>query len=108
MKGKTGSIKRLLIFMLLLLIFVVGFTGVKQQAASVSGTIDKVDKDHKSVIVSGQKIWITPGTKIIDEKGNDVKTVDLKQSHWIQVEGLRNANGFIATKVLIKPAKRNP
>jgi len=108
MKAKKGYRRAWVLLMLLTTFFLLGFQSVRQEAAAVSGTIEKVEKDQKSLVVNGEAVAITPGTKITDEKGNALKAGELRQSHPVEIEGLRNANGFVATKILVKPAKKKP
>ena len=108
MNKKRHSLIIFVPFLFSIVVFLLGFQGMEQHVGSVSGTIEKVEKDHRSILVNGQKVAITPGTKIVDEKGNALKAQDLKQSHSVEVEGLRNVNGFVATKILVKPIRRIP
>jgi len=108
MRLQRRSLGKWVLLMFALFIFLPGFQGVKQEVASASGTIERIEKDHKSVVVNGQKMAITPGTKIVDEKGNALTAGELEQSHSVEVEGLRNANGFVATKIVVKTPKKTP
>ncbi len=108
MKSQSTSPKMLMIILLASFVFLVGFEGIRQQSASVSGTIEKVEKNHQSVTVNGQKLTIIPGTKIIDEKGNALKNVELKENHAVEVQGFRSKYGFTATKIMVKSMKKNP
>jgi hypothetical protein len=97
-----------LFLMILAGIFLVGFEAIKLEAASTSGTVEAVGKDHKSVTVNGQKMVITPRTTIVDHNGNNLKANELTPSLSVQVEGGRSVNGFEAIKIYVNPTKKKP
>jgi hypothetical protein len=97
-----------LILMLVLLIFLTGFQGKKEEIVSLSGIIEGFDKDFKFIVVNNARVFISLSTKIVDEKGNILKMDDLKPNLSVAIEGVRNPDGFFAKKIVIKTPKKKP
>ncbi len=89
-------------------IFLAGFRGVKLETVKVSGSVESVGKNHQSVVVNGGKVFITPDTKVMDEKGKALKPADLQQRSTVEIEALRHGQGFLATKIVVKTPKKSP
>jgi hypothetical protein len=94
------------IFMLALLIFLPGFQAKKIE--TISGDIGNINKDSNFITVNETKIVISPHTKIVDEKDNNLKIEDLNRTHSVEIEGVHNPGGFAATKILVKTPKKKP
>ena len=95
-------------FMLILLIFLPGFQGIKHETISYSGVIENIDKDFKFIVVNGTKNLISGSTKIVNEKGDILKMDDLKLKLSVVIEGVRSPEGFLAKKiVIITPKKKS-
>jgi len=96
------------VFMLTLLIFLPGMYGIKQEATSYSGVIERIDKDFRFIVVNGAKALISANTNIVDEKGSILKTGDLKLKLSVVIEGVPSPEGFLAKKIVITiPKKRS-
>jgi len=95
-----------IIFMLSLLVFLSGFQVKKVE--TISGVIENSDKDSRFIVVDKAKIFVSPDTKIVDEKGKILKTEDLNPNLSVEVEGIQNPGGFAATKILVKTPKKRP
>ena len=105
MKLKKGYIAKAIMFMLILLIFLPGIHGIKQEATSQSGAIEKMDKDSKVIVVNGAKIILSGNTKIMDEQGNLLGTDDLQTRRSVVIEGVHSPEGFLAKKIVITTPK---
>ena len=108
MKLEKAHLVKLGIFMFILLIFLPGMYGIRQETTSYSGVIDRIDKDSKSVVVNGAKFLISPNTSIVDEKGNRLKANDLKPKISVIVEGAHGPEGFSAKKIIVTNPKKKP
>jgi hypothetical protein len=108
MKSEKGYIVKSIMLMLTLLIFLPGIQGIEQEATSQSGVIERMDKGSKSIVVNNAKVLISDNTKIADEKGNILRTNDLKPGISVQIEGVRSPEGFLAQKIIITTPKNKP
>ena len=99
---------KVIIFILTLLVFLPGFEVKKTDTGKVQGTIESIDKDFKFIIVNGTKFSLSPGAKIVDEKGNALNMKDLRQGVPVTVEGSRTGEGFSTKGIVITPPKRKP
>ncbi len=106
MKIEKGSLIKSVMFMLILLIFLPGFQGIKQETISYSGVIENIDKDFKFIVVNGTKNLISGNTKIVDEKGDILKMGDLKLKLTVVIEGVHSPEGFLAKKIVITTPKK--
>lgn len=104
---KSHFIKSVLL-MLTLLIFLSGMYGIKQDATSYSGVIERIDKDYKFIVVNGLKILISGNVTIVDEKGNILKTDALKPKLSVVIEGAPSPDGFLAKKIVVTIPKKKP
>jgi hypothetical protein len=94
------------ISILTLLILSPGFSQVKKEGTlSFSGTIDHIPADFKSIVVNEGRILISPDTRIVDEKGNQLKIEDLKIGDYVIIIALKKSNGVFAQKIAIKKRK---
>jgi hypothetical protein len=90
--------------MVSLLIFVSGFEVLKIE--TISGGIEKINKDSKLIVVDKTKIFVSADTKIVDEKGNTLKIQDLNPDHSVEIEAVKRSGSFSATKILVKAPKK--
>jgi len=108
MKLEKGCLLKSVIFMLTLLIFLPGALGIKEEAASYSGVIKRVDKDLKFIVVNDVKVLISENTTVEDGKGNILRVYDLKPGISVVIEGGRRSDGFFARKIVITTPKQKP
>jgi len=108
MKSQKVFLIKSMIFMFALLIFLSGFQVLKEETISLSGVIQSIDRDFKFIVVNEAKFIISSNTKIVDEIGNILKIDDLKSKVSVDIEALRNPNGFSAKKIVIKTPKKKP
>jgi uncharacterized ubiquitin-like protein YukD len=108
MKLEKACFIKSIMFMFILLIFLPGIHGIKQEATSQSGTIERIDRDFKFITVNGAKILLSGNTKIMDEQGNILKTDALKIKLSVVIEGARSPEGFLAQKIIITTPKTKP
>jgi hypothetical protein len=105
MNSKKAFQIKLVIFGLILMIFLLGFQGIKGETTSVSGVIGSIDKDYQFIYVGGTKYLISSATTIVDEKGNKLKINDLTPGLSVTIESLRYSDSFSAKKIVIRKAK---
>ncbi len=108
MKLEKSHFIKSVVFMLTLLIFLPGMYGIKQDATSYSGVIERIDKDYKFMVVNGLKILISGNTTIVDEKGNILKADVLKPKLSVAIEGTLSSEGFLAKKIVVTIPKKKP
>ncbi len=92
--------------MLILLIFLPGIQGFKQEGTSYSGVIESIDKDFRFIVLNGAKMRISQNTAILDEKGNRLKIDALKPKLFAMIEGVTTPEGFLAVKIVIRTPKK--
>ena len=78
----------------------------REQIITFPGVIEQISKDFKFIVVNETKISLSSTTRIVDEKGNSLTLSDLKPGSPITIEVLKNANGFLAKKIIAKKQKR--
>ena len=108
MKLEKSHFIKSVVLMLTLLIFLPGMYGIKQDATSYSGVIERIDKDYKFIVVSGVKILTSRNVTIVDEKGNILKTDALKPRLFVVIEGAPSPEGFLAKKIVVTIPKKKP
>ena len=108
MKLEKGGLLKSFAFMLILMIFLPGALGIREEVTSYSGVIKSVDKDFKFIVVNDAKVLISDNTKVVDEKGNILPINNLKPGLSVAIEGGRGSNGFLANKIIITTPKRKP
>ena len=106
MKLEKGSFIKSVMFMLMVLIFLPGMQGIKLEGTSYSGVIEGIDKDFKFLVINGAKMHVSQDTKILDERGNSLKTDALKPAHFAVIEGVTTSEGFLAKKIVIRTPKK--
>ncbi len=106
MRTEKRSFIKSIMFMLILLIFLPGIQGFKQEGASYSGVIESIDKDFRSLVLNGSKIRISQNTAVLDEKGSMLKIDVLKPKLFAMIEGVTTLEGFWAVKIVIRTPKR--
>lgn len=92
--------------MLILLIFLPGIQGFKQEGTSYSGVIESIDKDFRFLVLNGAKMRISQNTVVLDEKGNMLKIDALKPKLFAMIEGVTTPEGFLAVKIVIRTPKK--
>jgi hypothetical protein len=88
------------------LIFVTGFEVIKVE--TISGVIEKINKDSKVIVVDKGRIFVSAETRIVDDKENILRIQDLNPDHFVEIEGVHRSNGFSATRILVKTPKKRP
>ena len=91
---------------ILLSIVLCGFEGANIAPVAVSGTIQQIDSNSKSIVVNGKKTYIAPHTKIVDEKGNRLRKEDLKPKDDIEMEAIPFRDVYHANKIIIHAPKK--
>ncbi len=76
-----------------------------EERISFSGVIDSISKDLKFIVVNEAKILLSPTTQIMDEKGNLRKIDYLRVKRYVTIEGIRNADGIIVKRIMVKTSK---
>jgi hypothetical protein len=94
---------------LILLIFLPGFRVEKMESISLSGAVERIDKEQKVVILNGEKIVLSSNTLIVNEEGKRLSLDDIKPNAQIVVEALRYLSNqkVEATKIIVRTSKRN-
>jgi len=95
-----------IMFMLILLICLSGFQVVSVE--KISGVIQNIDKNSKSIVVNGTKVLISSSTKIVDGKGKILRINDLTPNSPVAIEGVHRSNGFFAAKIVVTTPKKGP
>jgi len=108
MKSKKAALIKYAIFMVTLPLFLTGFMSQSTDTISFSGTIERIDQESKFILVSATKVFLSPNSKVVDEKGNPLKIGDLRPRLFVSIEGVRNRDGFLAKRIVLKTAKRSP
>ncbi len=98
----------LLIFMVFVLTFLTGLQGIKQEATSYSGVIERTDKDLKFIVINGAKIMISGNATVVDVEGNTLKMDALKPKVSVVIEGTEAREGLWARKIIVTPLRRKP
>ena len=92
------------IFLLSLLIISTSFSQVKKgEIIPFTGTIKIIS--YNFIVVNEINIAISSETRIYDEKGNTLKLHDLKSGLYVAVDTIRNLDGFLAKKIVVKKLK---
>jgi hypothetical protein len=108
MNSQKCSLIKFAPFLLLLFLFLTGLTGQKLETLSLSGQVQSMDKDFKFIVVKGTSISLSPGTQIVNEKGNGLKKENLRIDLNVTVEGFRDAGAFFAQRIIVKGLNRKP
>ena len=89
MRRQKIHVVSVVISVLVLLTFLPGFRGVKVEGVSLSGSVAKIDDEQKAVTVNGERVVLSPGTSIIDERGNRLSFRISKPRTQVAVEVIR-------------------
>ena len=108
MKLEKGGLLKSFAFMLILMIFLPGALGIREEVTSYSGVIKSVDKDFKFIVVNDVKVLISESTTVVDEKGNILRMNDLKSGLSVAIEMGRRSDGFFARKIVVTIPKQKP
>jgi hypothetical protein len=73
---------------------------------SFPGVIQSVQEDFKFIVINEVRIFISPDTKIVDESGKILKRDELKSRLHVDIEAVRNPNGFFAKKIALQKLKK--
>ncbi|NWF91964.1 MAG: hypothetical protein HXY46_03540 [Syntrophaceae bacterium] len=76
------------------------------ETVSFTGMIERVQDDLKFIVIHEMRIFITTDTRIVDENGEMLKVDDLRPKLKVAIEGIRNPNGFLAKRILLKSPKK--
>jgi len=106
MRLQRVSLIKVFTFTLVFTIFICGFQVKKSE--TISGVIEGLDENSKSIVVNNTQILISSRTKVVDEKGNILKIEDLNPNLPVSIQGIQNPNGFAAMKILVKTLKKKP
>lgn len=93
-------------FTLAFTIFICGFQAINIE--TISGVIESLDKNSKSIVVNNTQILISSQTKVVDGKGHILKIEDLNPNLPVSIKGIRNPKGFTALKIVVNTPKKNP
>ena len=95
------------IFIVILLIFNLGFSQVKiGETISFPGVIESIQKDFKFIVINEVRIFVSPDTKIVDENGNILKINELRSRLNVTIEAVRHPNGFLEKKIDLKSQQK--
>jgi hypothetical protein len=83
-----------IILIVSLLVFVFGFEVIKVE--TISGVVEKINQDSKSIVVDKAKIFVSVDTKIVNP------------DHSVEIEGVKRSGNFSATKILVKAPRKRP
>jgi hypothetical protein len=102
MKPQKTFLLKSAILILVLVISYPSFSQIKRQGImSFNGTIDSIPKDSKFIVVDERRIFISSGTKIVDERGNTLRMNDLKLRSHVAIEGTEKPDGIFAEKITV-------
>jgi hypothetical protein len=105
---RFGSIKSALILMAVLLWALNVSQARGDELFFVSGTVESISKDLKSIEVNEGRVLISPETKIVDEKEKPLGLTSLQQKPKVTIQVLRRSNGFYAQKIVVKTPLSKP
>ena len=106
MNAKKSYLYHFTIFIIVFLILTPSFPQNKKGGAiSITGVIESISRNYKSIVVDNRNVSISSDTKIFDEKGHTLKINHLKPDLFVAVEGIINPEGFIAKKIVVKKPK---
>ncbi len=100
--------KRLTFVTLSLLLIVggisaLGFSQVKKDAViSFSGVIEQIPREGRFLVINEARIYLSPGTRITDERGSALNRGDLKINLNVTVQAIRTQDGLVAEKIVVK------
>jgi hypothetical protein len=102
MKLQKILLLKSVILILVLVIAYPSFSQVKkEEIMSFNGYVDSIPKDSKSIIVNERRIFISSGTRIVDERGNILNMSDLRLRLHVVIEGAQKPGGILAEKITI-------
>jgi len=98
---------KFLILTLTLVIFSPCFSQVKKEGSiRFSGAIESISGDLESIVVNEVRIFISPGTTMVDEKENLFEKGALKLRDKVVVEASRTQKGLIAERIVVIKGKK--
>ena len=74
----------------------------REPIPAFSGLIERVSTDSHFIAINETKISLSPKTQITNERGDNLSIYDLKPGNTITIEVLKNPNGFVANKIVVK------
>lgn len=103
MMSRNGVLVVFTTFILILFVVNLGLSQVKkEEKIFYSGIITSMAKDHGFIVVSGENIFISFDTKIVNEKGKVLKIEDLRPELYVAIEGVPDPRGFLARKIVVR------
>ena len=66
------------------------------------GVIERVSTDSNFIAINETKVSLSPKTQITNERGDILSVYDLKPGSAITLEVLKNPDGFLAKKIVVK------
>jgi hypothetical protein len=98
---------KLIVVVITLVITYPSFPQVKgEEIVSFNGYIDHIPKDSNFIVVNEQRVFISPYTKIVTERGSILKIDRLKPRYHVVIEGVRKPTGIFARRIVILKASK--
>jgi hypothetical protein len=108
------NVRKLLLIKLIIIVMTLVIThpcfpqAKGEEIASFYGQIDHIPKDSNFIVVNEQRVFITPNTKIVSERGSILKIDHLKRRLHVVIEGVQKPEGIFADKIIIlRASKKN-
>lgn len=98
-------ITRWCFLVLILLVFLPGFTTQRDTTRFLKGKIEAVDESLKFIMVNGIKVHISSATKIMNERGSALTISDLKPQMNVIIDGSRDKQEVFAKRIQLKIVK---
>ncbi len=105
MKSLTALCKYFAL-MLVMSMFLCGFQAKKVDTVAVNGMVEKIDKDLKFIVVNEIKMFLSPKTVIMDQKGHYLKPESLKERSNLSVETLCTPDGYVIKKITVETPQK--
>jgi hypothetical protein len=103
MKLKRTLLIKFVILMMTLLFLNPCFSQLKMgETISFPGVIESIPEDFSFIVVNEMRIFVSPDTKIVNEKGVILNTDALKSRLNVIIEVFRGKEGFYAKKIILK------
>ncbi len=100
--------KRIYLITLSLLLIVGGVSALafsqaqKDSVISFSGVIEQIPREGRFLVINEARVYLSPGTKITDERGSALNRGDLKVNLNVTVQAIRTPDGLVAEKIVVK------
>lgn len=107
MRFRKECLSLFLTAMLLLGLLCSGYAQTKKEPVILlPGIIEQISGDLRFLVVNETRIFISPETRVIDEKGKVWGLSELKPGTSIIIEVVRYASGFLAKQIVLQSPKR--